>query len=128
MSEEKPVSEIKEADPLESSETIVAANQFAKFTKQIREQAGVMNLRGLYRVLVAFAEFPYTEKEPIFQKKSEEGLFILLLANEQAKMKLAVAAKAHQNKVDDGVVTEILENSPLKIEEKNNEGENNGQE
>lgn len=100
------------ADPFDAVDVQEAAVHYTKMLTMVKGYSSVMNGKGLARVLVALAEFPYGDAYPKFKKGSEEQkLFTFMLSLQSAKAKIAEALKADMqtihNKAIDNVVTEI---------------------
>lgn len=111
--------------PLETEEVQMAAGYYEQLRKTIRGYSSVMNGKGLARVLVAVAEFPYADSYPKFRSDAEQKLFTFMLTIQSAKAKIAEALKDElgtlENKAIDGIVAEKVEElKTLK------EGEENG--
>lgn len=81
---QQPTNEAPPSDPFETPEVIKAANQYASNVKRIRALAKNMKAGGLARVMIAEAEFPFSQNYPKL-KGAEQELFVLLLANSKAK-------------------------------------------
>lgn len=113
--------EVGESSALEAPEVVEAAKQYATLSKEIRGRAKNMKAGGLARVLVAYAEFPYSQTYPKFVATTESDLFLLMLSNAKAKGIISNALKSetmHLEQLAVGNVTnDILENISKKGEE-----------
>lgn len=107
-SEVKP-EEVK-ADPMQDEAVQKAAGQYAHFVRQIKSVSHELNGHGLARVITAFAEFPYAKDVPKFRKKSEEQLFMLLLACAETKAVINKAFESFQPEIEQKVVDSVIEN------------------
>ena len=100
-------------DPMETEEVQIAAGYYEQLRKSIRGYTSVMNGKGIARVLVAVAEFPYADKYPKFKTDAEQKLFTFMLAIQKAKGTIADALRpelgALQGQAVDGIVKEAME-------------------
>lgn len=100
--------------PLETEEVQMAAGHYGHMAKMIRGYSRNMGGKGLARVMIALADFPFAESYPKFRSDAEQKLFTFMLSIQSAKAKMAEAFKADlgeiQSKAIDGIVEETLTN------------------
>lgn len=103
-------SEIK--GPLDDVEVQKAAGYYAQLAKKIRGFSRTMGGKGLARVMIAVAEFPYADSYPAFRSDAEKQLFTFMLTIQSTKGTIAKAleadAKEIEHKATDGIVEEVL--------------------
>lgn len=100
-------------DPMEAEEVQIAAGYYSQLSKTIRGYSSVMGGKGLARVMVALAEFPYAETYPKFRSDAEQKLFTYMLTIQSAKAKIAEALKSSLPQLEsaavDGIVKEVMD-------------------
>ena len=108
-------------DPMNNEDVQMAAGYYAQLCKTIKGYSSVMNGKGLARVMVALAEFPYGDNYPKFRSDAEQKLFTFMLTIQSAKAKIAEAIKNDmadiQNAAVDGIVKETVQSMNTKGEE-----------
>jgi len=102
----------KSTDPMDSDEVAIAAGHYGNMCKSIKGYARAMGGKGLARVMVALAEFPYAQDYPKFRSDAEQKLFTYMLSIQSAKAVIAEALKpsmaAIQQQAEDGIVKEEM--------------------
>jgi len=102
----------KSTDPMDSDEVAIAAGHYGNMCKSIKGYARAMGGKGLARVMVALAEFPYAQDYPKFRSDAEQKLFTYMLSIQSAKAVIAEALKpsmaALQQQAEDGIVKEEM--------------------
>lgn len=122
--DDKNAAEIEAAnDPLNTEEVQIAAGYYAELCRTIKGYSSVMNGKGLARVMVALAEFPYGDKYPKFRSDAEQKLFTFMLTIQSAKAKIAAAIQPELSKLEEQAVNGIVEEQVNKFI---NKGEQNG--
>lgn len=98
--------------PLDTKEVQIAAGYYKQLAKTIRGYSSVMNGKGLARVLIAVAEFPYADSYPRFRSDAEQKLFTFMLTIQDAKGTIARALAEDmasiQERAVDGIVEEVM--------------------
>ena len=115
MSDEAKVS------PLETVEVQIAAGHYASMCKTIKGYSKAMGGKGLARVMIALAEFPYADKYPTFRNDAEQKLFTFMLSIQSAKAKIAEALQADLAEIKEQAVDGVVEETINKLK-----GEDNG--
>lgn len=109
---QKPEVETKSTDPMDSDEVAIAAGHYGNMCKSIKGYARAMGGKGLARVMVALAEFPYAQDYPKFRSDAEQKLFTYMLSIQSAKAIIAEALKPSmaelKQKAEDGIVQEQM--------------------
>lgn len=108
-----PKDEIQPEKAIDSDDVAIAAAHYDRMCRSVKGYSSVMNGKGLARVMVALAQFPYGDNYPKFRSKAEETLFNIMLSVHSAKAKIAEALKEEladaQDLAVDGIVKEELE-------------------
>jgi hypothetical protein len=99
--------EVKTELNLDSKEVQVAAGKYAHMSKQIRQLSRNMTRNGLARAVSAFADFPFAEKYPKFRNEQEQQMFLLLIANQDAKAIVGKALTAEMPDLENTAVENV---------------------
>jgi len=100
--------------PLDAEDVQIAAGHYASMCKMIKGYSRAMGGKGLARVMVALAEFPYADTYPKFRSDAEQKLFTFMLSVQSAKAKIGEALKADMQSIETDVVDGIVEETLAK--------------
>lgn len=91
----------------------IAAGHYGQLKHSVRSYAKNMGGKGLARVMIALADFPFADTYPKFRSDAEQKLFTFMLSIGQAKAVIGKALESEmpaiQNEAVENMVTEVQE-------------------